>query len=219
MTMYDVRDVLPDETVAELEPGTSLLVAGPAMSGKRDLALDLLAAGFDEEHGLLMVTTTETAEQCVDDLDRRVQSLVSDRVGVVDCSGSSGQRALRDVATQRVSSPGDLTGISIGTAKLTRRLAEREVTHLRHGLVSVTTLLQYLELATVFKFLHIYTGRIDDTGGLGIFTLDNVSHDPSVVNTITSEFDGVVELRETDGGDREVRVRGLPGASRTWTSF
>lgn len=217
--MFDITDVLPVGTASELPPGTSLLIAGPAMSGKQSLALDLLAAELDWDKGLLVISTRKNAEACIDELERREPMLDRAQVGVVDCSGSSQQQALQAVATQHVSSPGDLTGISIGTAKLMQRFAERDISHVRHGLVSVSTLLQYLGLDTVFKFLHIYTQRIDDTGGLGVFTLDNVAHDPQTVNTITGEFDVVIELSETEGGDREIRVRGLPDTSRAWEPF
>lgn len=212
--MYDISGILPVGTVSELEPGTSLLIAGPAMSGKNDLAMDLLAAGLDGHNGLLMVTTDDTAMACIDDLDGRVESFDTDRVGVVDCSGSGDQRALRNIATRRVASPGDLTGISIGTAKLMQELTGQEVSDVRHGLVSVSTLLQYLELNTVFKFLHVYTARIADTDGLGIFTIDSSAHDDQTINTVLGEFDGVIELRETDTGERELRVRGI--ASTGW---
>lgn len=217
--MFDISDVLPDGTVSELAPGSSLLIAGPAMSGKQCLALDLLAAGHDGDDGLLIVSTSETAGTCIDELEQRVGTVDRNRVGVVDCSGSSQQEAIREVATQRVSSPGDLTGISIATAKLMQQLTSQDISGVRHGLVSVSTLLQYLELETVFKFLHIYTRRIDDTGGLGVFTVDNAAHDQQTISTITNEFNGVIELRETESGAREMRILGMADASRTWQPF
>jgi KaiC/GvpD/RAD55 family RecA-like ATPase len=217
--MYNIADVLPAGTVSELESGTSLLVAGPAMSGKQDLALDLLAAGLGGSNGLLIVTTNESAATCIDALEERATSFDRDLVGVVDCSGSSQQEAIQEIATQRVSSPGDLTGISIGTAKLMQQFTSHDISGVRHGLVSVSTLLQYLDLETVFKFLHIYTTRITDTQGLGIFTLDSVSHDPQTINTVTNQFDGMIELRETDTGEREARVRGVPNSSSGWQTF
>lgn len=167
--MFGVSDVLPGGTVSELAPGSSLLIAGPALSGKQALALDLLAAGHDGDDGLLIVSTGESAGTYLDELEQRVGTVDRNRVGVLDCSGSSQQEAIREIATQRVSSPGDLTGISIATAKLMEQLTSQDISGVRHGLVSVSTLLQYLEPQTVFKFLHIYTRRIDDTGGLGIF--------------------------------------------------
>lgn len=113
-----------------------------------------------------------------------------------------------------MSSPGDLTRISISTAKLVRRFSDLDVVEIRHGPVPFSTLIQYIDRNTVFTFLHIYTSRIEDTGGLGIFTLDSTPHDPKTVNTITSESDCVIELRETDS-DREVRVKGVSGVSRS----
>ena len=215
MSMYDIDATLPDETVEALPAGTNVLITGPAMVGKRDLAFQLLAAGHEEGEGVLCVTTSASASSMLDEFERRVPTLDRDRVAIVDCSGGDSQDAIREIATERVSSPGDLTGISISTAKLVQRFSDLDVSEIRHGLVSVSALIQYIDLNTVFKFLHIYTSRIEDTGGLGIFTLDSTSHDPKTVNTITSEFDCVVELRETDGG-REVRVKGLSGVSRSW---
>jgi len=214
--MYDIANALPAGTISEVEPGTSLLIAGPAMSGKRNLAIDLLAAGLDGGNGVLVVTTNDSAAACIDELERRAPSLDRNRVGVVDCSGSSQQQAIRDIATRRVSSPGDLTGISIGTAKLMQGFTSQDVSSVRHGLVSVSTLLQYLDVDTVFKFLHLYTTRISDTRGLGIFTIDNASHDPQTINTVTNEFDGMIELRDSETGEREARVRGFPGGSNAW---
>lgn len=216
--MYDIDATLPDGSVESLPAGTNVLITGPAMVGKRELAFQLLAAGHEEGEGVLCVTTSASASTMLDEFDRRVPTLDRDRVAIVDCSGGDSQQAIREIATERVSSPGDLTGISISTAKLVQRFSERDVSDIRHGLVSISTLIQYINLNTVFKFLHIYTSRIEDTNGLGIFTLDSTSHDPKTVNTITSEFDCVIELRETDSG-REVRVKGLPGVSRSWHEF
>ena len=218
MSTYDIDEVLPAGTIAELPAGTNVLITGPPMVGKRELAFRLLAVGHQEGEGVLCVTTSASAASMLDEFERQVPTLDRDRVAIVDCSGGDSQQAIRDIATERVASPGDLTGISIGTAKLLQRFSKQNVSEVRHGLVSISTLIQYLDLQTVFKFLHIYTSRIEDTGGLGVFTMDGDSHDPKTTNTVTSEFDCVIELRETENG-REVRVKGLPGASRSWHAF
>lgn len=216
---YDISNILPDGTLTDLSPGTSVLLSGPAMSGKRNLAIQLLAAGHETGDGILCVTTSDNAAMVVDELEMHIPTLNRGQVGIIDCTGSTSQETIRELATERVSSPGDLTGISIGTAKLLQRFSKQDISTVRHGLVSVSTLLQYLDLNTVFKFLHIYTARIRDTQGLGVFTVDNAAHDSQTINTITGEFDGVIELRETDEGDRELRIRGLSGASTEWQSY
>ncbi|SFS02295.1 RecA-superfamily ATPase, KaiC/GvpD/RAD55 family [Halomicrobium zhouii] len=216
---YAVGNVLPSGMLSELRSGTSLLVQGPSMIGKRQLAIRLLAAGHREDDGILCVTTSDNAEKLLSELEAEIPSLDRDRVGIVDCSGRDSQRTIEEIAMERVSSPGDLTGISIGTAKLLQAFSKRDVSGIRHGLVSVSTLIQYLDIGTVFKFLHIYTSRIADTNGLGVFTLDDSAHDRQSVNTLTSEFDCVLEMRERDDGDREVRMKGLPDVPRGWHAY
>ena len=217
--MYRLPDSLPTDSITELAPGTSLLISGPSMSGKRELALDMLVAGHAEADGLMIISTQNSATALVDQLERRVETLDRDRVGIIDCSGSETQQAIGDISTQRVSSPGDLTGISIGTVKLMQEFGRRDVSDVRHGLVSVSTLLQYLDAATVFKFIHIYTRRIAGSDGLGIFTVDDRSHDPQTLNTVRSEFDGVIELRLPDEGGREVRIQGFSGTNTGWVPY
>lgn len=216
---YEISGVLPDGMKEELQAGTCLLISGPTMIGKQELAVQLLAAGHDEGDGILCVTTSKNAESFLEMVERHIPTLDRERIGIVDCSGSEDQRTIEQIVTERVSSPSDLTGISIGTAKLLQRFSAQDISEVRHGLVSISTLIQYLELDTVFKFLHIYTTRINDTGGLGVFTVDKTSHDPQTLSTIASEYDGVLELRETETGEREIRSMGFPAVSREWRSF
>ena len=213
---YDIAGVLPDGMLEKLPAGTSLLISGPPRMGKQELAIRLLAAGHERGNGVLCVTTSKDAASLLNELERQIPTLDRNRVGVVDCSGSDHQQAIDEIATESVASPGDLTGVSIGTAKLLNRFTNRDISDVWHGFVSVSTLLRYVNLDTVFKFLHIYTSRIADTRGIGVFTVDNTSHESQEMSTITGEFDGVFELRETDTGDREIRVKGIAGPSRGW---
>jgi len=211
---YDVRGVLPGDALEELPDGTNLAIVGPSMTGKRELALQLLAAGYETGDGILCITTDSARTVCRD-LERHVVSLDRNRVGVVNASGSA-DRDLLDATIENVSSPSDLTGISVSTAKLFKHFEERGITDVRYGLISISTLLQYLSSQKVFKFLHVYTRRIDQTDSLGIYTFDNDSHDPQIVNTITGQFDGLIELRETDAGDIEFRVKGFGRRPTPW---
>lgn len=217
---YDLSDVLPHDDAVYADPGTSILISGPAHTGKHDLALRVLAAGHSEGAGILFITTGESASKLVADFRALLPDMDEMPVGIIDCSTREQQKAIQSVsAVERVGSPGDLTGISVETAKLMRYFEQEGTTDIRHGLVSITTMLQYLDVSTVFRFLHIYTRRIADTKGLGIFTLDGPAHDTQTVNTISGEFDGVIEVRETESGERECRVKGLPGGSRKWVPF
>lgn len=211
---YDISGVFPAEVRETLPAGTNLAIVGPTMVGKRELALRLLAAGYQTGDGILCITT-ESAKSVYTDLERHVDALDRKRVGIVDASGSDA-RELFDASTESVSSPGDLTGISIGTSKLFKKFEQRGISDIRYGLVSISTLLQYLDSRTVFKFLHVYTRRIAATDGLGIYTLNDDTHDAQTVNTITGQFDGLIKLRETDAGDVEFRLRGFGQRPTAW---
>ncbi|HKJ58876.1 MAG TPA: hypothetical protein VKA37_06585, partial [Halobacteriales archaeon] len=78
--MYSVGDSLP---VEDLAPGTYLL-AGPAMSGKYDLLLSLMAEGIEAGDGALFVTTNDDAGGVIDDIEDRVGDL-PENVRLVDC--------------------------------------------------------------------------------------------------------------------------------------
>jgi KaiC/GvpD/RAD55 family RecA-like ATPase len=211
---YDISDVLPESPRDTLPAGTNIAIVGPSMVGKRELALELLASRYVDGNGVLCITT-DGARTVYEDLERHVESVERDRVGIVDSSGGDTREGV-DATVETVTSPGDLTGISIGASKLAERFGRRGIADIGYGLVSVSTLLQYLDSKAVFRFLHIYTRRIEQTGGLGIYTLDDDSHDPKVVNTITGQFDGVIELREADAGDIEFRLRGFGTQPMPW---
>jgi len=215
---YDVSGVLPGETLTSVPAGTNLAIVGPSMTGKADLVIQLLTAGYEDGDGILCITTKRSISRLLDTVERQAPSLDRESIGVIDCM-SSGDEGTDRPMTERVSSPADLTGISIGMTKLKKRFQERGISQVRYGLLSVSTLLQYLDVNRVFKFLHIYTRRVTDTSGFGVYTLDDDAHSPQAVNTITGQFDGLVTLRETDDGAIEFRVRGLERRPTRWMAL
>lgn len=68
-TRYNISGILSDGTLDDLPPGTSVLLSGPAMSGKRELAVQMLAAGHVEGDGILCVTTNDNAATVIDKLE------------------------------------------------------------------------------------------------------------------------------------------------------
>jgi len=210
--MYEVGESLP---VDELNAG-SYLLAGPAMTGKYELLLDFVAEGLRRDEAALVVTTNESAGPILEDLSSRVGDL-PDGLRVVDCvaerQGTEGRYPPERV--EYVSSPADLTGIGIGVSEQLRRLAAAEADEIRIVFYSLSTLLMYAELETVFRFLHVLAGRVDSIGALGLFSLDPTTHDASTVNTLKQLFDGVIEVRLDDGP--QARLMGVPGGDGEWT--
>lgn len=212
---YNVDEVLPADLVSGFDDGTNLLLSGPAMSGKRDLLMQLLARGNRDGEGAVIVTSRDPAKEVVGDFEDAVGSEAG-FLRAIDCvSAQSGSTTDGD-RVQYVSSPGDLTGMGIEFSEVARSAGDSGVERLRVGFDSLSPLLMYVDLQRLFRFLHVFTSQIQSQGWLGLFSVDPESHDDQTINTISQLFDGVVEVRVTDSGDREVRVRGVTDSSTEW---
>lgn len=213
---YEFGDDLP---IRGVEAGTNLLVAGPAMGGARDLALRLVTAGNDRDEGSVLVTTNKGGEKLLSECAELCGDFRRSSFGVVDCVGKQHGRDRFGDRITPVSSPGDLTGIGIEFSGLYQTLYRDTTERVRAGLFSLSTLLMYAEFRTVSRFVHTVCGRISATDGLGVFLIDPSTQDERVVSTITQLCDGRVDVRERDGGSRELRVRGLDDQPHGWIGF
>jgi len=215
---YSTDDLLPFPELDRVEPGTSLLISGRAMVGKRDLALALMAEGPRNGEPVVIVSPKESAGRVM----RSYRSIVDDRgeLYLVDASGSDHRQEFDDVdGVYYLSSPDDLTGVGISLVKATRAMGDRAEDGVRICLLSMSTVLQYTTAKRVFNFLHVMNNRVAATGQLGVATFDSTLHDDRTANTVRTLFDGAVDLREADDGRRECRVRGLSGVPREWRSL
>jgi KaiC/GvpD/RAD55 family RecA-like ATPase len=101
---------------------------------------------------------------------------------------------------QYASSPEDMTGVGIKFSELLEGFyTERGYTRNRTLFVSVSTLLMYSDLQTVFRFLHVFASRVENAGALGLFVIQSEAHDARTMNTLSQLFDGVIEV--DDDGD------------------
>lgn len=213
--MYDLGATFPETTV---DPGTNLLVSGPPMTGKRTLAMEWLASGAREGDGAIVVSTKDSAERVRADFAELVGERTEEPLlGLVDCvTRQQGTATLTDdPLVHYASSPVDLTGIGIELSELLRYFyEERGVTRNRVLLHSLSTLLMYSNLQTVFRFLHVFTGRVQSADALGLFIIDETGHDEQTMSTLKQLFDGAIEVREGDStGGREARMVGVAGGA------
>jgi len=216
--MYDLSSVLDFEALAEVRPGSSILVSGPAMTGKEKLVYDILADGARAGDGAVVVTTSDRGSSVVEEFRERVPGLQGAQLGVVDCRGEGGSDPglIEGVSVNQVSSPGDLTGIGIGITKALEGLHDSGRERGRLALVSLSTMLTYTDKKTVFKFCHVLSSRLDAAGYIGVFTIDSGAHDKQTIQVIKQAFDGLIDIRDADGGGREARVLGLADEPTDW---
>jgi KaiC/GvpD/RAD55 family RecA-like ATPase len=202
--MYDLRPHLD----VEIEPGTNLLLSGPPLTGKRTLALDVLADGVRSGEGAIVVTTKDSAQRVLQDLGERVD-YDGRPVAVVDTvSRQQGVNDVRDGdVVKYTSSPVDMTGIGIKLSEFLQGFyGDQQLPRNRIMLHSLSTLLMYSDLQTVFRFLHVFTGRVQSVDGLGLFAIDDSAHDDRTMNTLKQLFDGIVRTHED--AEPDVRLAG-----------
>ena len=215
--MYDLTAALSG---TELEPGTNVLVAGAPLTGKRRFVFDVLASGARNGEGSIVVTTKDSADRVLSEFSAAVDTgtgigtnVETADIGVVDCVTK--QRGVGSVEdgprVKYASSPVDMTGVGIKFSEFLQEFYEvRGLRHNRILMHSVSTLLMYSNLQTVFRFLHVFTGRVQSADALGIYVIDSTAHEDQTMNTLKQLFDGVIELERSDGPEPTIRTAGLP---------
>lgn len=214
------EDALPEADALSwagaVDPGTTLLLAGPPMTGKRALLYRLVAADRAPDRGRLLVTTRKTGD-AVEGEYREVHPDVSgERLAVVDCVSDQYGVDLRESERRRYAhDPGDLTGIGIGVTEFMRQFHEDpDVRGVEVGLHNLSTMLMYADLRRVYQFLHVLVARIGAADFRGTFVIDE-SPESQRLNTLAQPFDGLVEVRMDER--REFRVRGIDAGPKRWT--
>lgn len=175
-------------------PGTNVLITGPPLTGKRQLGREILQRGTADGEGAIVISTLDTAER-VQELFGSSTDGTGHLLGIVDCVTEHVGRSPTETETVRyAASPTDMTGIGIKFAEFI------EYFHCEHGvernrvlLNSITTLLQYTSLQTVFRFLHALTTRVGEVDAVGVAVVESTVHDVETMGTVRELFDGVVE--------------------------
>jgi hypothetical protein len=212
--LYAVPEELPIEG---FRPGTSVLVAGPAMDAGRDLALQLVQPQAEGEASLV-VTTDTGCGRLIEAYETRHGEWPLGSAAFVDCASRDDGDLELEAPVRRLSSPGDLTGIGIAFSALVEELYGKGLDRVRLGLFSLNTLLMYADVQTVFRFGHTVAGRVASTDGLGVFFVDPSTQDAAVVNTLSQFLDGRIDVRDGEDGP-ELRARGTVDGPDDWTAY
>jgi KaiC/GvpD/RAD55 family RecA-like ATPase len=214
---YELGDAVPAPLVDRVDPGTNILVSGPAMSGKRQLMLDVLAHGATSGEGSVIVTSNDGGSQLYEQFRDRSDDADS-YLRIVDSVGNGASEDLEDII-RTCGSPGDLTGIGIEFSELSKETESAGIDQVRVAFDSLTPVLMYVDLERLFRFLHVFTRQIQSKGWMGMFSIDPDSHDTQAINTLNQLFDGVIQLRTPEDGPREIRSRGFGQSPSEWVTY
>lgn len=209
------------------QQGSALLVVGDlAPEQYRHLCHRMLGDATTAPRRRVLVTTNpsmQSPQARVPPAERPIQSTpvrhityaVQARTTTPDIAASP-----RQVPTEHIVAP-DLSALGIAIAdaihELQQDTSEFAAAELRVCFDSLRPVLSAHEIETVFQFLHLLIGRIQDVRGMGHFHLP-VAPDRDAVRRLTPLFDAVVTLRQT--GDQLQQRWRLPDEELTspWLS-
>lgn len=211
--------IADEARIEEISASDTLLIAGPPMTGKYQLMLQLLASYCEQS---IVISTKNQADRVRDDLRQFAGEVPDEYIGVIDCV--SHRETIDDVnetpSTKYVSSPQNMTGIGVKFTELYSRFhddLDRGQTGV--GLHSISQLLMHSDIKTVYQFLQVLTGQIRSAGWMGIAVVETAVTDDENLQMLQHHFDGIIETRENDAGQREYRVKGLTPSASEWREF
>jgi hypothetical protein len=68
----------------------------------------------------------------------------------------------------------------------------------------------YSDVQTVFRFMHVFTSRIENADAMGVHVIESTAHDEETLNTLRQLFDHAVSV-EVDGSVSTTIPDATPG--------
>ncbi len=210
-----------DDVIGGIKKGSNILLIGPPMSGKESISNHIIHGNASKnENALMVVTTGEPAIQMIERFKQLEPNLLLSRVGFVDCvSMKCGVTAVENKNIKLVNGPEDLTAIGVKISQFFEDFyLKKKINKIQLHINSLSTLLMYSNIQTIFRFLHVFTSRIKMANALGIYVLDSEMHDDQIISTIKQLCDGMIEVRSEN--DRNfIRTVGILPEPTSWLEY
>nr|QNO44224.1 hypothetical protein JAFNDAPN_00006 [Methanosarcinales archaeon ANME-2c ERB4]QNO44869.1 hypothetical protein OCFENNGA_00004 [Methanosarcinales archaeon ANME-2c ERB4]QNO46534.1 hypothetical protein HKKCGBCL_00011 [Methanosarcinales archaeon ANME-2c ERB4] len=209
-----------DELIGDIKSGTNIMMIGPPISGKDDITNIIAYQGLLDANAAVIVSTREPGNNVLEWFERYNLDVPMDRIGIVDCvTRTLGFGAPDTDNIKMASSPVDLTGIGVKISQFFEHFwMEMHLRETRLCINSLSTILMYSNLQTVFRFLHVFTGRIKAANALGIYVIEEGMHDEKTIVTLKQLFDGMIEIREREEG-YQIRAVGFTPKPTPWFDY
>lgn len=210
-----------DDVIKGIKKGSNIMLIGPPMSGREVILYHIMHNGAAiNGNAMISVTTDESATSILGWFRENKLDLPMDMVGIVDCiTKISGGIVMENDNIEMVSSPADLTGIGVKISKLFDKfLIEKKFQKIQFYMVSLSTIVMYSNLQTIFRFLHVFTRRVKSVGALGIYLVDSDMHDERVLVTLKQLFDGIIEIK-SENDKNFIRMVGLLSKPTPWFEY
>ncbi|MFZ3168499.1 MAG: PAS domain-containing protein [Candidatus Methanoperedens sp.] len=199
------------DMIGGIQQGSNILLNGPSMSGTDNILYHIIRENISKnETAALIVTTRESAIQILEKLKKLDPNLVLSNVGIVDCiSKKHGNTAVENENIKLVSGPEDLTAIGVKISQFFEEfLIMKKIQKIQLHINSLSTLLMYSNIQTIFRLLHVLTGRIKMVNALGIYVIDREMHSEQIIASIKQLCDGMIEVNSKNDKNF-IRIMGI----------
>lgn len=196
----------------DIPNANNLMTIGPPLMGKSVFARNLFEEKLKEGYSGIYITTRDLPDDVLEWFKDDVH------FKILDCVTKTMSEDLPDTENIKRVSVMDLTGI---TSNLNNFLEDvwRGESNKQVVIVfdSLSTLLMYSNLQTVFRFLHILVARVKSADAIALYIIEQGMHDEATTATLKQLFSGAIELKE----ERERRfLRYIGSSMRTdWKEF
>ncbi len=221
MTDYSIGIKELDDAIDGIRKGSNIMLIGPPMSGKEIILYNIMYHGAaKKDNGVITVTTRESAAHILEWFNENNLNLPLSRIGIVDCiSKTLSGTAVENENIKIASSPVDLTGIGVKISQFFEEFfMKKNIQKNQLHINSLSTILMYSNIQTVFRFLHVFTGRIKAAGALGIYVIESGMHDEKSIATLKQLFDGMIEIK-SENDENFIRVVGLSPKPTPWFEY
>ena len=204
-----------------IKKGANIMLIGPPMSGKKIISNYIMYYGAARnENAVIEVNTYEPGYLILERFKENKLDLTLSKVGVVDClTRMIGIDTYEDESIKIASSSVDLTDIGVKISQhFENFFTKKNIRKIQLNINSLSTLLMYSNIKTVFRFLQVFTGRIKAAGGLGIYVIESGVHDMQVITALSQLFDGKIEIK-SEKDKNFLRIVGLLPKPTQWLEY
>jgi len=210
-----------DNVIGGIRKGSNLMLIGPPMSQKEIILHNIMYhSSVINENAVITVTTHESATQILEWFKENKMVLPLSRIGIIDCiTKSIGRTAFETENIKFASNPMDLTGIGVQISQFFEDfLLKKKIPKIQLHINSLSAILMYSNIQTVFRFMHVFTGRIKEAGALGIFVIESGMHEEHTIATLKQLFDGIIEIKK-ENDKNYIRTVGLSSKPTPWLEY
>lgn len=221
MNEYSIGIKELDDAIGGLKKGSNVMFIGPPMSGKEAILNHIMYQGAAKnENAVITVTTRESASHILDWFKQNKLNLPLSKIGIIDCvTKTLGGTVVDNENIKIASSPVDLTGIGVKISQFFEEFfIKKNNKKIQLHINSLSTILMYSNIQTVFRFLHVFTGRIKAAGAIGIYVIESGMHDEQAIATLKQLFDGMIEIK-SENDKNYIRVVGLSPKPTPWFEY